>query len=208
MAYQLSHGYGYLSWEWTMQEPIRSPIYQLYLKLGYSVCQLTNCNAYLTEIAPKVMQLFLSLLCDWYLLKTVTYYVRSVSYLVCLCLLTNWYYFSMLNRIYINSAETCLGLIAFYYWTTRKEHAMNDYMSRLIVILNFSLRPTSLFLWVVIWPYELLTKKEGKMKFIFKNALQLIAIGLFSFLVGSLWYNKWIWIDYNFFKVKVFSIVV
>ena len=49
------------------------------------------------------MQMFLSLVCDWFLIKIASFYVRKVSYLVCLCLLTNWYYFSMLNRIYINS---------------------------------------------------------------------------------------------------------
>ena len=40
-------------------------------------------------------------------------------------------------------------------------------------MVNFSLRPTSLFMWVVIWPYELLTKKDGKILFIFKNAIQM-----------------------------------
>jgi hypothetical protein len=65
------------------------------------------------------MQLGLSVLCDLFLIKTASYYVKNISYLVSILLLTNWYYFSMLNRIYINSAETCLATIAFYYWATR-----------------------------------------------------------------------------------------
>jgi hypothetical protein len=119
------------------------------------------------------MQLLLSLCCDYFLLKTAAHYVRSISTTVCLLLLTNWYYFSMLNRIYINSAETCLSVISFYFWTTREENKVNDYISRLFVVINFSLRPTSLFMWAVIWPYELLTKKSGKIMFVLKNALQL-----------------------------------
>ena len=50
------------------------------------------------------MQLFLSAACDWFMLKIAEFYVKKVNFLVCLCLLTNWYYFSMLNRTYLNSA--------------------------------------------------------------------------------------------------------
>jgi hypothetical protein len=47
VAYRLYHGYGYLSWEWTMDEPIRSPLYQLYLELGYFFCDKISCGDYL-----------------------------------------------------------------------------------------------------------------------------------------------------------------
>ena len=112
------------------------------------------------------MQLLLSTTCDYFLIKTAEHYLRRVSFGVVLSILTNWYYFSMLNRIYINSAETCLAVTAFYFWTARQEHHFNDLVSRLVVVLNFSLRPTSLFLWVVIWPYELLLHKKRKLAFI------------------------------------------
>ena len=104
VAYRLQYGYGYLSWEWVMDEPIRSPLYQLYLKIGYIICDIVGCGSYLKEICCKIMQLFLSLTCDWFMLKIATFYVKKITFLVFLCLLTNWYYFSMLNRIYINSA--------------------------------------------------------------------------------------------------------
>lgn len=119
------------------------------------------------------MQMLLSILCDYFLLRTAAHYVKNISFLVSLCLLTQWYYFAMLNRTYINSAETCLAVISFYFWTTRENSKINDYISRLLVVINFCERPSSLFLWAVIWPYELLTKPTGKIRFIFKNALQL-----------------------------------
>lgn len=120
VAYKMHYGYGYLSWEWTMDEPIRSPLYQLYLSIGYIFCDHLQCSTYVKEIAPKIMQILLSIICDCFLIKTASYYVKNISYFVCLLLLTNWYYFSMLNRIYINSAETCLATISFYYWATRE----------------------------------------------------------------------------------------
>jgi hypothetical protein len=119
------------------------------------------------------MQMILSLLCDYFLLRTAAHYVKNISTTVCLCMLTNWYYFSMLNRIYSNSVETCLAVISFYFWATREERKINDYISRFLVVINFSLRPTSLFLWALIWPYELLTKKTGRIGFILINAIQL-----------------------------------
>lgn len=95
-------------------------------------------------------------------------------------------------------------MIAFYFWLVREEATINDYISRGLVIVNFSLRPTSLFVWAVVWPYELLTKKEGKILFIFKNGVQLVLTAIFSIIVGSWWYGKLIWVDYNFFKYNVF----
>ena len=38
VAHKIYYGFGYLSWEWTMDEPIRSPVYQLYLTIGYFLC--------------------------------------------------------------------------------------------------------------------------------------------------------------------------
>jgi len=74
-------------------------------------------------------------------------------------------------------------------------------------MINFAMRPTSLFLWVIIWPYELLTIKKDRFWFIGKNALQLLGNGLFSGVVGSWWYGKWTWIDYNFFKVSLWLLL-
>ena len=148
------------------------------------------------------MQILLSLICDWYMLKILVHYVKNIEGWVCFCLLTNWYYFSMLNRNYINSVETCLFVVSFYYWLLRDEGKMNDFVSRAIVVISFSVRPTCLFLWAVIWPYELFTKKEGKIWFIVKNIIHIFVTCLFSFVVGSWWYGKWVWIDYNFFKVE------
>jgi hypothetical protein len=100
----MASGYGYESWEWTMDEPIRSPIYQLYLSIGYRLAFALNLPDLLVEISPKIIQILLACLCDWFLLKIAHHYLKKVSLLTYICLLTNWFYFSMMNRTYINSA--------------------------------------------------------------------------------------------------------
>ena len=37
VAHRLYYGYGYLTWEWTLQQPLRNPIYPLILTLGYQI---------------------------------------------------------------------------------------------------------------------------------------------------------------------------
>lgn len=119
------------------------------------------------------MQILLGCVCDWFLLKIMREYTKNISYLTYVCLLTNWYYFSSMNRTYINSAETCLTMAAFYFWVTRKQAKWNDLISRMIVVLCFVTRPTSIIVWAIVWPYELVTSSSTKIKFIFKNIAQM-----------------------------------
>ena len=156
-----------------MQKPIRSPLYQLYLSLGYILCDGIGCSDYLKQIAPKFMQMLLSVVCDVYLIKTANYYVKNIPYWISLLILTNWYYFASLNRTYLNSAQTCLTIISFYLWLTRTENKYNDLISRILVTISFSIRPTSIILWAIVWPYELFTKKSGHILFILKNIFNL-----------------------------------
>jgi hypothetical protein len=67
----------------------------------------------------KLMQVILAIVSDWYLLKIAQRYTAKLTIMTSLLILTNWFYFSMMNRTYINSIETCLTVIAFYYWLAR-----------------------------------------------------------------------------------------
>jgi hypothetical protein len=65
-------------------------------------------------------------------------------------------------------------MIAFYLWAKRSENSNYDNYSRGLVILNFAIRGTSILLWTIIWPYQLI--KEYKnikcvSKLLLKNIL-------------------------------------
>jgi hypothetical protein len=58
--------------------------------------------------------------------------------------------------------------------------------------------------WVVIWPYELLTMGgtiQAKIKFIFKNLLTLVMMLALSITISYWWYGSLQLIEYNFVYV-------
>ena len=148
-----------------------------------------NLSAGMKEIMVKLFQIFIAILTDWFLLKIGCKYVRKINLLTSILILTNWFYFSMMNRTYINSIETCLSVVAFYFWLTRSESKSHDLISRVIVGLCFIIRTTSIILWAVIWPIELFTTNASKIKCLMKNVLQLILMALASIVYNSVWYG-------------------
>jgi hypothetical protein len=119
------------------------------------------------------MQVFIAMLCDWFLLKVALVYTKRLTFITSILILSNWFYFAMMNRTYINSIETCLTVVAYYLWLNREKGKKYDLLSRIIVGLNFIIRTTSIIVWAVIWPLELVTMKTNRIKFIIKNVLQM-----------------------------------
>lgn len=73
-----------------------------------------------------------------------------------LCVFGNWYYASTLIRIYYNSFETGLTVIAYYFWFTNGKVGNNnikDLINRTIVGISYVTRPTILIAWAFLWPY-------------------------------------------------------
>lgn len=89
-----------------------------------------------------------------------------------LLVLGNWFYLASMSRMLINSFETCLTVLSFWLWVNRR-HQGYDIASRIVVGVAYIGRPTSIIPWMIIWPYELMTKREGHLYFICKNALQM-----------------------------------
>ena len=153
IAFKLANGYGFETWQWTMQHPIHNIIYQLYLSLGYLIGNFLNFQPINKERMVKIMQVLVAILCDWFLLKIALVYTKKLTFITSILILSNWFYFSMMNRTYINSIETCLSVIAYYLWLIREKRYKYDMLSRTIVGLNFIIRTTSILVWAVIWPY-------------------------------------------------------
>lgn len=120
-----------------MNDPIRNPVYQFLLSLGYMgahlICYVVeyvhenygyNFGYYLLsadmimEYSPKIVQLILAILGDVYVIKLAYFYFPkpNISTFSIFFVLFNWFYLSMLSRTYINSFECVLMSIAFYYW--------------------------------------------------------------------------------------------
>lgn len=71
ISHKIFYGYGYETWEWTIEEPIRNPLGPLILSLGFGVISFLpgNWEDELIGIAPSLIQLLLAFITDIFLLK-------------------------------------------------------------------------------------------------------------------------------------------
>lgn len=154
--------------------------------------------------APRFFQFIVGAIYDIVLIKLNEIYNPGTESIMVLVSLTNWYGTALMSRSLVNSMEAMLTLVAFYLWN-RRSLANNDLWSRLLVILCFCMRPTSLFFWVVVWPYELLTMKGSwgdRIRFVGKNILTLLVMVATSLMVARWWFGSWQFVEYNFVYVR------
>ena len=107
-----------------MENPIRNPVYQFVLSLGYMGAHFViNVVKYveenygfrlgyymfsfdvIIEFSPKIVQMLLAILGDVYVVKLAYFYFgkHKINNTSILFVLSNWFYLSMLSRTYINS---------------------------------------------------------------------------------------------------------
>ena len=145
--------YGHLTWEWTMDKPIRSPLFPLLISAFYEFLKFVGLDS--TELivyVPRLFQFLIGGAFDIMLLKLNDIYNPGTEAIMALVSLTNWYGVTFMSRFLVNSTEALLTLAAFYLWNRRSE-GHKDLWSRLLVTICFCMRPTSLFFWIVVWPY-------------------------------------------------------
>lgn len=72
-----------------------------------------------------------------------------------LALFGNWFCLSCFSMAYINTFETCLFIIALYYWRLYLDTQKDKYsiICRSITIISFIARPTSIIPWSFIWVF-------------------------------------------------------
>ena len=66
IAHRLYYGYGFLSWEWTDDKPLRSPVFPLILGSPY----LISFNSpFLVRHGPRILMCLFAAIFDLYLVK-------------------------------------------------------------------------------------------------------------------------------------------
>jgi phosphatidylinositol glycan class B len=91
--------------------------------IGYYILNILGLsdNSFLFKITPKITQAFIGASFDTLLIKLNEYYNGNDSnrFLVFLNL-TNWITITYFSRTYVNSVETVLTTLAFYFWLLSK----------------------------------------------------------------------------------------
>lgn len=103
IGYKIANGYGSTTWEWNIDDPIRSPIYPMFLSVMYFMGNMIGLGQIGQENMVEAGQVCVAIVCDWFLIRLASKYMPKLNFTLTILMLTNWFYFSMMNRTYINS---------------------------------------------------------------------------------------------------------
>ena len=132
VAHKLVFGTGYLTWEWTTPNPIRSYIHPLLFSVLFYILKFLGLDSVdLVVLLPRILHAVIAAVSDMFILK---FYANTFGKKG-----RNWYimfyvfnyallYFQ--SRTFINSLETSLGNIALYYYSTCIKQKKPDVKSK------------------------------------------------------------------------------
>ncbi|CAD8091906.1 unnamed protein product [Paramecium primaurelia] len=204
-------GYGWLTWEWTRDQPLRGPIYHSLFSLLYWILNKLNLDhPQIIAYGPRILQCAISAIYDIYLIKLLTLEgIRNKLYII-LVNYTLWFSLNCFSKTLINTFETILFTLALYHWVQylQTNRNKNNLLCRLLVIVNVMARQSSIIPWIFIWPYHLLTAKtnlKGRFQILVINGITLILLIILSISVDSLYHGKLTSTFYNFLEFNLLS---
>ena len=118
IAHHLVFGKGYLTWEWTTNNPIRSYLHPLIFAALFYVLKISRLDSIECIILlPRMLQGLISAVGDLYSLKFYRLYfgVEGQKWFL-LAYMTNSSLLYFMSRTLINSLETALGSIAMFFY--------------------------------------------------------------------------------------------
>ncbi|KAL4471760.1 hypothetical protein ABPG74_008653 [Tetrahymena malaccensis] len=212
VAHRNVFGYGNLTWEWQIEKPIRSPVIMLMVQILYSLLKVLKLDTPdLVAYSPMLISALIASIYDFYIIKLVQICLGKKFVLPCLIInQTLWFNLMGMPRLLANSLETCLLVVSFYYYQSSiiNKSSIDEYISRIVVIINFVTKPTSIIPFIFIWPITLLTMQgdlKKKFKYLVLNIVTVILMIFFSILLDSLYYQKLTWTAYNFFEFNILN---
>ena len=120
VAHRLVFGTGYLTWEWTTPNPIRSYIHPLLFSVLFYILKILGLDSIeLVVVLPRLLHAVIASVSDMYILKFYanTFGKKGRNWFI-LFYIFNYALLYFQSRTFINSLETSLGNIAIYYYST------------------------------------------------------------------------------------------
>ncbi|KAF8965276.1 glycosyltransferase family 22 protein [Flammula alnicola] len=224
-AHHLVFGYGHLTWEWMLPQPIRSiaypavnvPIYWL-LKVS-GLAESGRLGDLLLIACPKILHGCLAACTDIYL-GEISRVVLGSSYAstAMFLSLTSFFHALALSRSLSNSLETSLTTIAFAYYPWDASSKLSPQLifnrPKLMKMIVFSalacmIRPTNAVIWVFLYA-NLFWAIRRHRRIVFAFGKAMFAIGLasvaFMFILDSLYYGKSTFTPLNFLRTNLSSV--
>lgn len=120
VAHKLVFGTGYLTWEWTTPNPIRSYLHPLMFSVIFFILKVFGLDSpELVVACPRIFHAIVAAVSDIFIVKffTKTFGKKGKKCFVILYVF-NYTLLYFQSRTFINSLETSLGNIALYYYST------------------------------------------------------------------------------------------
>ena len=209
VTHKLVFGRGYLTWEWTSEEPIRSSLHPLLFAPLFLLLKITGTDfAWLVELSPRLLCGLISALGDYWFYKFYKENISSHTSSFAFFYGSNAWLNHSSSRTLINSLEMSLTSIALYFYsralTGRRANDMLVYVS--LITTSFVMRMTTAVFWLplVLYHLWLLVGKGQFQEWLLKKAARAsLAILLTSVVIDSWFYGKFVVVFWNFFKINV-----
>uniref|UniRef100_A0A3Q2YLC8 Mannosyltransferase n=1 Tax=Hippocampus comes TaxID=109280 RepID=A0A3Q2YLC8_HIPCM len=192
--------YGHLTWEW--KEGIRGFTYPLFFAVIYKILHWINCD-YIW--IPRLLQALLSAFADvkfFFLMRTLE--DRNIAKWTFFCHMCSWFTWFLCTRTLTNSVEatiTCLAL-SYFPLPASKTHSSKKYLS--LVALAIIVRPTALIVWLPLLAYHFWQCKNKLRLFVHDYIPIGVSAVVISTTIDCIFYEKWIFVQFNFLKINVF----
>ena len=155
IAHRIVFGYGYRTWEWTSDPPLRSIVHPVLFVPLYKLLDIAGTSAYALATAPAMQQALVSALGDWFAYRLIARTVgHSVALVWCVLHLSSVYWLYTASRPFSNTMEAALCSIALYYWPMSRARVLHvsrtHHTYRIALLAAWAavlVRPTSVILW-------------------------------------------------------------
>ncbi|XP_061622156.1 GPI mannosyltransferase 3-like isoform X2 [Phyllopteryx taeniolatus] len=203
VAHHMVFNYGHLTWEW--KEGIRGFTYPLSFAVIYKILHWIHCDSvYLLIWLPRLLHALVAAFADvkfFFLIRTLE--DRDIAKWAFFCHMCSWFTWFCCTRTISNSVEATIACLALSYFPlpTSKTHSSKKYLS--LVALAFIVRPTALIVWLPLLIYHF-WQDENKLRLVVDNYIPIGASAIvISTIIDSVFFEKWIFVQFNFLKINV-----
>ncbi|XP_078037655.1 phosphatidylinositol glycan anchor biosynthesis class B [Augochlora pura] len=194
VAHRLAFGYGYLTWEWTLN--IRNYIYPFLVSVIYRILALASLDyATILITVPRIIQAIVSAYGEYRFYE----WTQNKWTLYSLCI--NWYWYYCATRTLINTIETAFTMIALSMFPWRDSYIRNINFLWIVGFLC-AMRPTAAVLWLPLCIYHFCTSSK-RLTLIGQYSAITIICCTSSILLDSFFYNTLVVSPWEFFRVNV-----
>lgn len=152
-----------------------------------------------------IIQPLIAAVMDLYIIKYYQTFMNTKSshiwWIVIIINYSNLFSLNLMSRTLTNSIEPTLFIIAFYHYHSN-DSLIHQIVSRLLVSVNFMMRPPSLVVWPMLYIIQL-TRSNTKYKQISINVIHVVLTVLMTVLIDSVYFGTFTFTPYNFIDWNV-----